>query len=216
MQSKYEAVMEASGLEPEITEVLHGSELITPVLVSFVSKTKKELKICVDQTWPSVAIEVSEFNKVLHDAKDKGVKTKVITEIIDSNIDYCKRLLEFCDLRHMDGVRGNFGVNEKEYVATANLKRAQPVQQLIYSNVREIIEQQQYVFDTLWFRSLPAAEIKIKEIQQNAKDLRKVIDTFHICTKCAASFVFVDDVEEHKIRTGHQEFFKHRFADELV
>lgn len=49
---------------------------------------------------------------------------------------------------------GNFGVNETEYVANATLKTARPEQQLICSNVREIVEQQQYVLDTLWFRAL--------------------------------------------------------------
>lgn len=76
-------------------------------------------------------------NKVLHDAREKDVKTRVITEITDSNIDYCKRLLELCDLRHMERIRGNFEVNERECVVSANLRRAQPAQQLIYSNVRK-------------------------------------------------------------------------------
>lgn len=208
--------MGASERQPEITAVLHGAERITTILVDFASNTKKELKICTDQAWPSVVTEVSDFNKALRDAKDRGVKIKVITEITDSNIGYCKSLLELCDLRHMDGIRGNFAVNETEYVATANLKTAQPVQQLIYSNVREIVEQQQYVFDTLWFRALPAAEVKIKEMQQSTTDLRKVIDSFHVCTRCAALFVFADDVEEHRRRTGHQEFDRHRFADEAA
>jgi len=37
--------------------------------------------------------------------------------------------------------------------------------QMIYSNVRELVEQQQYVFDTLWNKSIPSQE-KIKEIEE--------------------------------------------------
>jgi hypothetical protein len=36
---------------------------------------------------------------------------------------------------------------------------------MIYSNVREIVEHQQYVFDTLWNKSIPSEE-KIKEIEE--------------------------------------------------
>jgi hypothetical protein len=36
--------------------------------------------------------------------------------------------------------------------------------QLIYSNVKEVVEQQQYIFDTLWSRAIPS-EQKIKEIE---------------------------------------------------
>lgn len=103
--------MGADGNRPEITEVLYGAEAVTPVLVNFVEKSKKELKICVDQAWPSVVVEVLDFNKVLRRAKAKGVRIKVITEISDFNIEYCKKLLDICELRHMDGVRGNFAVN---------------------------------------------------------------------------------------------------------
>jgi hypothetical protein len=44
---------------------------------------------------------------------------------------------------------------------TANNK---PMPQLIYSNVKEVVEQQQYVFDTLWSRAIPS-EQKIREIE---------------------------------------------------
>jgi len=36
---------------------------------------------------------------------------------------------------------------------------------MIYSNVRELVEQQQYIFDTLWNKSIPVDE-KIKEIEE--------------------------------------------------
>jgi signal transduction histidine kinase len=36
--------------------------------------------------------------------------------------------------------------------------------QLIYSNVKEVVEQQQYIFDTLWSRAIPS-EQKIREIE---------------------------------------------------
>ena len=69
------------------------------------------------------------------------------------------------ELRHLDDIKGNFSIGEKEYMASATMQEASPLQQVIYSNVKEVLEQQQYVFDSLWNKSVPA-EQKIKEIEE--------------------------------------------------
>jgi two-component system, OmpR family, sensor histidine kinase VicK len=75
-------------------------------------------------------------------------------------------MLKFAsEIRHLDGVRGNFEVSDiKEYVGSANFQNSKPLPQLIYSNVKEIVEQQQYVFESFWNRAIPS-EQKIREIE---------------------------------------------------
>jgi hypothetical protein len=96
------------------------------------------------------------------------VEFRYVTEITKDNLPYCKEMLKFSEIRHLDGVKGNFEVSDiKEYVAATTLQSAnkqQPMPQLIYSNVKEVVEQQQYVFDTLWSRAIPS-EQKIREIE---------------------------------------------------
>ena len=46
---------------------------------------------------------------------------------------------------------------------------------LIFSNVRVFVEQQQYIFDNLWEKAIPAKQ-RIKEIEQGSK--REFIETF--------------------------------------
>jgi two-component system, OmpR family, sensor histidine kinase VicK len=46
--------------------------------------------------------------------------------------------------------------------------------QVIYSNVKEIVEQQQYIFDIIWSKGIPAKR-RIKEIEEGIK--REFIDT---------------------------------------
>ena len=41
----------------------------------------------------------------------------------------------------------------------------QSVQQLIYSNVKDLVQQQKYVFETFWSKAIPA-EQRIKEIEE--------------------------------------------------
>src|SRR5918995_1444739 len=114
-------------------------------------------------------IDVKAIKEARINAKDRGVKFRYITDITKENISYCKQIIkEFnAELRHLNAVKGNFEISDggKEYVATASLQKAKPLKQLIYSNVNEIGEQQQYVFDTLWNKAIPSEE-KIKEIEE--------------------------------------------------
>jgi two-component system, OmpR family, sensor histidine kinase VicK len=74
--------------------------------------------------------------------------------------------MKIAELRHIDGVKGGFVVaDEKVYFATALLQSEKPVMQLIYSNVKAIVEQQQYMFNVLWSKAIPA-ERKIREIEK--------------------------------------------------
>jgi signal transduction histidine kinase len=107
-------------------------------------------------------------------AKSRGVQFRYITEITKDNISYCKELSKFAEVHHLNGVRGNFEVSRNEisgkgkYIGTATLQEAEPVAQLIYSNVKEIVEQQQFVFDTLWNRAT-SSQVRIKEIEEGIK-----------------------------------------------
>ena len=105
----------------EKTEVLYGTENINKALLRFVSNGKKGWNACADSTAQSVTIEHSK--KLLLDAKNSGVKVKLLTDITKDNWSYCKELMEIVyELRHLDGVKGNFGVSEIEYLASATLQ----------------------------------------------------------------------------------------------
>ena len=94
------------------------------------------------------------------------MKFRYVTEITKDNISYCKEMLKFAEIRHLDGVKGNFEISdEKEYVAATRLQRdkEQSIPQLIHSDVKEVVEQQQYVFDSFWNRAIPS-EQKIREL----------------------------------------------------
>jgi two-component system sensor histidine kinase VicK len=109
-------------------------------------------------------------------AKRRGVNFRYITEVTKDNLSYCKELSEFAEVRHLNGVKGNFEISKirikgewkGEYIATATLQEAEPVTQLIYSNVKEIVEQEQFVFDTLWDKAIPFL-VRIKEIEEGIK-----------------------------------------------
>ena len=74
-------------------------------------------------------------------------------------------MLAFSEIRHLDGIKGNFEVSdEKEYVSVATLNKAQSLPHLLFSNISEVVEQQQFIFDSFWKMAIPAEHI-IKEIE---------------------------------------------------
>lgn len=152
----------------EKTKVLYGSEKVIDTALQFTSNANNKIDACVDHTRPSLIVEIKRLKKAFQDAKRRGVKLRYITEIKTENVSFCKELLISVvnDLHHLDGIKGNFYVSEKEYIAPAALhEKDKPSSQIIRSNMKEIVEEQQYVFDTLWNKSIPA-EDKIKEIEQ--------------------------------------------------
>jgi len=152
----------------ENTKIFYGTNNSTKALVEFVSKSKQSIDSVVDSTAPSIIIETESIrNERYSAAKDRGVKFRYVTEITKDNISYCKAMLKFAEIRHLDGIKGNFEVSDKkEYVAATKLQKEEeePIPQLIRSNVKELVEQQQYVFESFWNRAIPS-EQKIKEIE---------------------------------------------------
>ena len=159
----------------EKTEVIYGSDKTTKAILEFLKSAEFFMNICADNTWPSVAMVVEVYKKGLSELKARKVRFRAITDITRDNVKHCKELVQIAELRHLDGIKGNFGISEKAYTASATLREATLLQQVIYSNVKAILEQQHYVFETLWNKAISAEE-KIREIEQGLEpDIIEVI-----------------------------------------
>ena len=167
----------------ERSEVMYGTENTTKVILEFLSRANKNLDIYADNTWPSVSMGIDVFKRAMQDIKKRGAKSRYLVEITKDNIPYCKELMKIDDLRHLDGIKGNFAINETEYIASAIMQHSQLLQQVIYSNSNAVLEQHQFLFETLWDKATPA-EQKIKEIEEGIiPDTIEVIrDNFRVTT----------------------------------
>ena len=163
--------------EGKKTEVLYGADNALQRGVYFMANTKRKMDIYFDNRAPSIVIDVDKYSNGYRDIKRRGGKIRLLTEITGENIGYCKQLMNLVDeLRHLDGIKGGIAVSETEFMATTILEEAMPLTQVIYSNVKEMVEQGQYIFDTLWSNSaaIPARQ-RIKEIEQGI--VREIIET---------------------------------------
>lgn len=148
------------------SEILYGVENAVGRGVYFMSNVKQKMDIFFDHHAPSIVVEVREYRDGYIDIRKRGGKIRAFTEITKDNVKHCKELIKIVDeLRHLDGVKGGIAINDSEYMATTVLQEAKPLTQVIYSNVKEVVEQGQYIFDTLWNVAIPA-EQKIREIEE--------------------------------------------------
>ena len=59
-------------------------------------------------------------------------------------------------------------------MATTVLDEAKPLTQVIYSSNKEVVDQGQYIFDTLWNAAIPAGQ-KIRELEVGIQTYRTKI-----------------------------------------
>jgi two-component system sensor histidine kinase VicK len=165
--------------DPETTDILRGAEDTTRAVVVFFTNANW-VSACADSLAPSVAMEVEPIKKCYENLKDRKVKVRWITEITEDNLSHCRALMQYAELRHLDGIKGNFGVSDTAYIATATLNKAQPVPELIYSTAKSVVEQNKNVFDTLWSKAVMAKD-RIREIEEGVTrpETRAVKDPGH-------------------------------------
>jgi signal transduction histidine kinase len=151
----------------EDTLVFYGVDAVINTVIHFLNQADKTVYACVDQTRPILTLDILVLKKAFEDAKRRGVKLMYVTEITKENLSYCKHLMKMThELRHLDGIKGNFYISESGYLAPSTYhEKGKPASQIIYSNVNEIIEHQKYVFDSFWDRAIPA-EQRTKEIEE--------------------------------------------------
>jgi two-component system, OmpR family, sensor histidine kinase VicK len=156
----------------EKTEVIYGRESIIKKDLQAISTYKQTEDLCTDSKGLAAFLRIEPMRKAYYDLKQKGVKIRLVTEIMKENLLCCKEVLNFAQLRHLEGIKANFAIHDRiEYTASASLKegKSTPIMpRLIYSNVKEIVELHQYLFETLWDKAIPS-EQKIREIEEGIK-----------------------------------------------
>jgi two-component system sensor histidine kinase VicK len=190
------------GNSREKTEVLYGLDSIMNKTLQFLSKAGK-IDSCGDDKAVPAIVEVKAYKQLLSEVKSRGIKVRYITDVTKDNLNYCKELMNFVDdIRHLDGIKANFSISEAEYLASTTTTLS-PAPHIIYSNVKDIVKQQEYVFESFWNKAVPA-EQKIREIEEGIEpeffeviaERKKISQIFLDLAKSAkneALFLFPND-----------------------
>ena len=147
------------------TRIIFGKGKAINTEVGIFHNAATSIDTCMTYTRPSLAVSLKPIKDAFLAAKRRGIKLRYITEINHHNFEDCKELLGIVhELRHLDGVKTNFMISEKEYLAPLIQEKSEAIaSEHIYSNTDQIVEHGQCIFDTLWSKSIPAEE-RIKQL----------------------------------------------------
>ena len=114
----------ADGNYDERTDVFYGAENVLKTELQIFSNAKEKIDCCLNFRRPQLAVELELIKKAFMDAKTRGLRIRYLTEITPENVSFCKELVSIVDeLRHLDGIKGNFMISQSEYCAPLILYR---------------------------------------------------------------------------------------------
>ena len=127
---------------------------------------KETIDLCGEEDGPSTIVANEPILEKYIEASKRGVRIRQITEITRNNTLDCKKLMDYMDLRHLDGLHGYFVVVDgKLFNSHAYGQEAKSFPHMVTSTVKVFVQQQQYFFNTLWDKAVPA-EQRIREIEE--------------------------------------------------
>jgi len=132
-QEKAQVIGDGRQTEANITDIIYNA--------------RKFLNICGDSTLPKFILSDTTRN-ALEQAKRTGVIIRCITEITKDNLSYCKELMKFTEIRHLNKFVGNSIIGDKEYLAQSVGHVF--ISNLTYSNENRMVEQQNSLFENFW------------------------------------------------------------------
>jgi hypothetical protein len=78
--------------------------------------------------------------------------------------------MQIAQVRHLAAVRSNFGLIDRKLCLLHTIaNEQQPLSHAIITNVKGIVDAQQYLFETLWSKAIPIDK-KIREIEEGVID----------------------------------------------
>jgi signal transduction histidine kinase len=158
----------------KIPRILQGVQNVNRAIFQSISKSKSEIDICGN--YIIQAVERGVFKKAISDARDRGLRVRCIIEITKENLECCKKLMKLVEIRHLDGLKAKFILNNTECLSittststTNALQERNSVLQIVYIHTRQIVEQYHQIFDSLWNNaSTTCAQERINEIEEKS------------------------------------------------
>jgi len=162
----------------ENTQAQTNNEQTDMTLNDIVCNANKELCICGDFTLPDFIL-TERIRQAFQDAKAKGTKIRLITEITRDNLSSCKQIMKFAEVRHLEKLVGNFAINDLEYFGQAQGNAF--ASNLIYSNDGGMVEQQKYVFENLWNNAVTQHDkMSSLEVGVDPEEIKVLSDPYEI------------------------------------
>src|SRR5215467_6726043 len=160
---------------PAQIEIQYSDEDISNIPFEIISNIKYTFDFCIDQNEAALIMENVKSWNAIKGLKKKGIRVRIVTSINEGNISFCRELLKFGDVFHNDEVKGAFQIADGDNYL-CYITEGKGEQQLFHTNTKSFVDIQQYLFNNLCDKAIPARE-KIKEIERGI--IRNFSDIIH-------------------------------------
>jgi two-component system, OmpR family, sensor histidine kinase VicK len=125
----------------ERTEVLYGNDNIIKRTLETFSRTKEGVDGCVEHTEVAMIVTYDAIWNGFLQLKRKGVRLRSVVEVTPDNVSYVKKQMELFEVRHLTGVRSNFGIiDRKECMLHSISHEDEPLSHAILTNAKALVE----------------------------------------------------------------------------
>jgi hypothetical protein len=100
----------------ETIETLYGNEEITSKKLQAFGVTQKTIEGCVGKEEVRMQVTHEWHMNGLLMLKRKGVQLRVVTQVTNDNLPFCKIYSQAVELRHLDGIQSSFGISDGEWL----------------------------------------------------------------------------------------------------
>ena len=156
-------------------QVICEPQVISQLPLQVISDTNQRIDFCFDSEGLSFIMDNESLYRALTSVRNRGgrIKSRLVTEITKENANFCNLMMKYGgDVFHNDGVKGNFvivdGIKYFCYVSDNDEGKERIIRQLVYSKAESFVGAQQYLFDNLCYKAIPARE-KIRELSKGIR-----------------------------------------------
>lgn len=148
----FRQLKESKYYHPEITDVILDHNQMLEMVLDAIGITEKGYDTVIDSFMFNFLLKYFQHGIDLIDKRieEKGIKMRMIVDANKENIEFLNAI-KFYDIRHIDGIRGNFGIfDNRAYMVFIFHKESEQPDQTLWSNNKILIDKQQTLFDKVW------------------------------------------------------------------
>lgn len=165
---------------PVITDVINDYKILLEIVTDGINQCELGYNTVWDAEmckWASKYFEEG-LDLVKQKVKEKGIRCRLTTEVNLENLDFLSSLT-FLEIRHLKGLRGNFGIyDERGYMAHILHKENDESLQTYISTSKSLAEKQMQLFEELWRMAIPFSTRKKELEYEDKKDIQRTVTGF--------------------------------------
>jgi hypothetical protein len=161
----------------ENIETLYGNDEITNRTLLVFESTQKTIEGCVGKEEVAMQVTHEWHMQGLLKLKEKGVKIRIVTQVTNDNLQYCRMYSQVAELRHLDGIQSSFGISDGVWLLDHVVSLDEfPLSHAILTNVRKLVDAKRKLFETVWKQSIPAQIVFDKLEKVKPPEVNKQLD----------------------------------------